>query len=87
MKKNYYVISKSGQVLAPVAFLKSKECSPDMRVVIEREVLGKSASQSVAKPKYLEVAGKLGFAWEANSSPGFIQYDYKSQLLKRLVED
>lgn len=35
----------------------------------------------------MKIANKLGFCWEENSSIGFVQYNYKADLIMRLVKE
>ncbi len=85
MKNKYLVINKNGKVYEPEVYLASKECSSDMNVLVRREVLGEQW-ESEEKSNYIKIANNLGFSWEENSQIGFINYNYKADLIKRLVE-
>ncbi len=90
MKNKYIVIHKSGKLLDPEFFINHKDCSEEFRVVIEREVFGRGVERSLAedaKPKYLDYARKLGFDWEQNAPSGFMQNDYKADLIMRLAKE
>jgi len=87
MKNKYLVIKANGELVEPEIFLSSKECEHEFRLVIEREALGIKAKESNDRPKYLRYANKFGFDWEDNSSPGFIQYNHKADLMMRLVKE
>jgi threonyl-tRNA synthetase len=83
----YLIISKNGNILDPKDFLKSADCSEHMKIVIEREALGIKAKNNLEKPSYLKYANKMGFSWEPNSAIGFIQYDYKANLIMRILKE
>ena len=85
MKNKYLVINKKGKIYIPKEYLASKECSSDMNILIRREVLGEQW-ESEKKSEYIKIANKLGFSWEENSQIGFLNYNYKAVLIKRLVE-
>jgi threonyl-tRNA synthetase len=85
MKSKYLVINKKGNIYEPEEYLASEECSSDMNILIRREVLGEKW-ESESKSEYINIANKLGFSWEENSQIGFLNYNYKGNLIKRLVE-
>lgn len=87
MKSKFLVINKEGEVIAVNKYRSSDECSPNMAICIDREALGISVGSSLDKPLYLQNAKKLGFMWEENASIGFLQYDYKANLILRLVKE
>lgn len=87
MKNKFLIINKEGKVIDVDKYRLSNECSPNMAICICREALGISAGSSVDKPIYLQNAKKLGFVWEENASIGFLQYDYKANLILRLVKE
>lgn len=86
MKSKYYVIDKKGNIHEPEKYLKSNECSREMKICIEREVNELKASGKLDS-SYQKIAAKLGFSWENNSEIGFLNYDYKANLLVRLVQE
>lgn len=85
MKNKYLVINKKGEICEPEVYIASKECSSDMKVLIRREVLGEQWEPE-DKSDYIKIANMLGFSWEENSQIGFVNYNYKADLIKRLVE-
>lgn len=86
MSSKYFVINKMGELVDHEDYRNSKECSRDMAVCIDREVLGIPPVKKPGKPEYILIANKLGFNWEGNSSIGFLQYDFKANLILRLVK-
>jgi threonyl-tRNA synthetase len=85
MKNIYLIINKKGEIYEPKEYLKLKECSNEMKICIKREVLGEKWEVK-NECKNINIANKLGFNWEKNSKIGFLSYDYKADLIKRLVE-
>ncbi len=85
MKNKYLVISKNGEIFEPSNYLKNAECSKEMSICIRREVLGEKWEVK-NQSDYIKIANKLGFSWEDNSQVGFINYNYKANLIKSLVE-
>lgn len=85
MKNKYLVINKNGKIYEPKRYLKQKQCSYEMAICIKREVLGEKWEAENAS-EYIKFANKLGFNWEENSKIGFLNYNYKADLIKRLVE-
>lgn len=84
------VINKNGKQFDPQEYLESKDCLPEFAILIKREALNIGVDrgvESMEKPKYLYYANKMGFDWEQNSDVGFVSYDYKANLIKRLVQD
>lgn len=91
MKNKCLVIQKEGKILEPGAYLRSPDCSEEFGVFIEREALGIGLESkfglSQKEPEYLYFARKMGFAWEANADLGFMSYDYKANLILRLIKN
>jgi len=85
MKNKYLVINKKGKIYEPEQYLKLKQCSYEMSICIRREVLDEKW-ESANMSDYINIANKLGFSWENNSQIGFINYNYKANLIKNLVE-
>lgn len=85
MKNKYLVISRYGKISEPKEYLRSQQCSYEMSICIRREVLGEKW-ESENKSDYINIANKLGFSWEENSQIGFINYNHKADLIRRLVE-
>lgn len=90
MKNKYLVVDRNGNIHDPKKYLESGECSHLMQQCIQREVFGQNIAENIKpaeKPEYIENANKLGFSWEENSAPGFMQYDYKANFILRLVQE
>lgn len=85
MNNRYLVINKDGKIYKPEKYVIDKQCSYEMSVCIRREVLGEKWESEI-KSDYISIANKLGFSWEENSKIGFINYNFKADLIKRLVE-
>lgn len=84
----YFVLQPNKQVVKIDDYLKHPGISEDFARFIRREVLGEVlVAPSSDKPAYLQYANKLGFRWEPNAEPGHLQYDYKANLMRRLVQD
>lgn len=90
MKNKYLVISNNGKVYESEEYLKMDFCSKEMSICIRREVNSENSievSQNNNKRSYLELAEKYGFSWEKNSVIGFINYDYKANLISQIVQE
>lgn len=87
MKAKYLIIDDKGKVFEPVSFVASNKCSEQFKIFIQREALGNKPQPQSKAPEYLKYANKLGFNWEPNGDIGFVQYDYKANLILRLVQE
>lgn len=84
----YLVISKKGRIFNADEFLKKEKHSEQFNKFIKREAFNEVlVPQKDEKPEYLKYASKMGFNWEPNSGLGFVQYDYKANLIMRIVKD
>lgn len=84
----YFILKQNKEVVAISDYLKQKDINPDFARYVRREALGEIVvEQSNDKPNYLHYANKLGFRWEPNADIGHVQYDYKANLMRRLVQD
>ncbi len=84
----YFILNKKKQVVEINDYLKLPKIDSEFERFIRREALGEIlVKQSNDKPAYLEPASKLGFNWEANADIGHVQYNYKANLMRRLVQD
>jgi len=82
----YFILQQDKQIVDVAKYLKRKDIDPDFARFVRREALGDVlAPQSNARPAYLKYAHKLGFRWEQNADSGHVQYDYKANLMRRLV--
>ena len=86
MNNKYFVLKANGEIVEPGKYLESSQCSENFKVFIEREALNKKLDSDV-KSDYVSYAKKLGFDWEPNSDSGFMRFDYKAQLIMRLVKE
>lgn len=84
----YFVLNQQKQVVAVDDYLKRPKISKQFADFIRREALGEVlVEQSNGKPNYLSYANRLGFNWEPNAEIGHVQYNYKANLMRRLVQD
>lgn len=84
----YFVLNKKKQVAEIDDYLKLPRIDSEFKRFVRREALGEVlVKQSNDKPAYLAPASKLGFNWEANADIGHVQYNYKANLMRRLVQD
>ncbi len=90
MKKDKFVIISKGEELEIKSYLSSMDISSDFKQFVEREALGLDVQRGMeaeeSSPQYLKIANKLGFSWEKNSILGFINYDWKAELMMELVK-
>jgi threonyl-tRNA synthetase len=86
--KQYFVIHNDGRAIDAGQYLASSQGSSDFCqfVRLESEHRPDSGHQP-GKPKYLDVARKFGFDWEANADAGLANYDYKASLIMALVKE
>ena len=84
----YFILDQQKQVIKIDDYLKMPSVDDEFARYIRREALGEIlVAPSNDKPVYLEPANRIGFNWEANADIGHIQYDYKANLMWRLVQD
>ncbi|HUB94177.1 MAG TPA: aminoacyl--tRNA ligase-related protein [Verrucomicrobiae bacterium] len=84
----YFVLSQDEKVVDVENYLKRHDIDKEFARFIRREALGEVlVEQSSDKPAYLQYANKLGFQWEQNAEIGHVQYNYKANLMRRLVQD
>jgi threonyl-tRNA synthetase len=86
MNNKYYVLKANGEIVDPEKYLESSQCPENFKAFIEREALNKKVDPGL-KSDYLSYAKRLGFDWEPNSDRGFARFDYKAQLIMRLVKE
>jgi threonyl-tRNA synthetase len=88
MKDNYFVIKSNGVIEPAQSFYDAGQGAPNFRLFIQREALRQDVHRGAeGQPAYLSVAKKLGFGWEPNADGGLAQYDYRANLMRRLVQD
>lgn len=84
----YFILQKDKKCIELNDYLKQSRIDPEFARFIRRESLGEIlVEQSNDKPIYLQHANKLGFRWEPNAEIGQVQYDYKANLMRRLVQE
>jgi threonyl-tRNA synthetase len=84
----YFILSQANEVIEIDDYLKLPKIDAEFCRFVRREALGEIlVEQSNAKPKYLEPANKIGFNWEQNADIGHVQYNYRANLMRRLVQD
>jgi len=84
----YFIINQQRQVVEIDDYLKLPKIDSEFERFIRREANGEIlVEQSNDKPAYLAPASKLGFSWEPNADIGHVQYNYKANLMRRLVQD
>jgi hypothetical protein len=86
LKNQYYIIKPDGSIVSPKSYLEAGVGSDSFRLFVQREAQGQGVNRgSEGKPAYLSVAKKFGFGWEPNADIGIAQYDFKANLMRRLV--
>lgn len=84
----YFVLRQDKQIAEISDYLEQPDINPEFARFIKREALHEVlVEQSNDKPNYLQYANKLGFQWEQNADIGHVQYNYKANLMRRLVQD
>lgn len=84
----YFILNQQKQVVAIDDYLKLPHVNSEFERFVRREAYGEIlVEQSNDKPAYLAYAHKLGFNWEPNADSGHVQYNYKANLMRRLVQD
>jgi threonyl-tRNA synthetase len=84
----FFVLQQDTHVVQVDDYLQRADCDPEFARFVRREALGEVlVTQSNDKPNYLRYANRLGFRWEPNAESGHVQYDYKANLMLRLVQD
>lgn len=84
----HFILNQNKQVVAADDYLKQPGIDSEFARFIRREALGEILiERSNDKPAYLAYAHKLGFHWEPNADIGHVQYNYKANLMRRLIQD
>ena len=87
MDNKYLVIKKGGKIVDAKEYLEKSENSGDFGLFVKREAFGNDVKIDGEKSDYLLYAQKFGFNWEPNADIGFVQYDYRANLIMRLVKE
>ena len=86
--KKYFVIQNNGSVIEAEKFLGSSQGSVEFCQFIRLEAENHlNAEAQPGKPRYLDIARKFGFNWEANADVGLVSYDYRANLIMSLVKE
>ncbi|MEM5815347.1 MAG: threonine--tRNA ligase [Candidatus Aenigmatarchaeota archaeon] len=92
--KKFYILTKRGELI-DVKDYKFEKDEEDFKILVEQEALGIKSKEN-PKPKYLEIAKKLGIDWEEFSDIGHMRYgplgafileilsEYVSEIIKKL---
>ncbi len=84
----YFILDQNKQAIEIDDYLKRSGINQEFVRFIRREALGEVlVKQPNVRSNYLQHANKLGFRWEPNADIGHVQYDYKANLMRRLVQD
>lgn len=84
----FFVLNQDRHVVEIHDYLQQPGIDSEFARFISREALGEMLVEpSNDKPAYLAAANKLGFNWEPNADIGHVQYNYKANLVRRLVQD
>jgi len=87
MDNKYLVIKKGGEIVDAKKYMEESKDSSDFGVFVKREAFGEDVKIDGQESEYLSYAQKLGFNWEPNADIGFAQYDYRANLIMRLVKE
>lgn len=83
----YFILNKNKHIIEIESYLEKSDIDPDFANFIRREALNESVISQNEKPEYLDYANKLGFNWEQNAELGQVQYNYKANLMRQLVQN
>jgi threonyl-tRNA synthetase len=84
----FFVLQQDTHVVEVDDYLQKADIDPEFTRFVRREALGEVLVEpSNDRPSYLRYANSLGFRWEPHAESGQVQYDYKANLMRRLVQD
>lgn len=84
----FFVLQQDKRVVQIDDYMQKEDIDPEFARFIRREALGEVlVEQNNDRPKYLAAANKIGFNWEPNADIGHVQYNYKANLMRRLVQE
>jgi len=84
----YFVLQQNKKPVDIKVYLQRPDIGKEFAWFIRREALNEVlVVPSNDKPAYLQYVNRLGFHWEPNADIGHVQYDYKANLMRRLVQD
>lgn len=87
MENKYLIIKKDGKIEEIQNYLANHKSAGGFAVFVQREALGQNVKSENMHSDYLYYAQKLGFNWEPNADSGLAQYDYRANLIMRLVKE
>lgn len=87
MNNKYLVINKNNEIIDAKEYLKYLKDSSEFYLFVKREAFGYDIRINRSESSYLFYAQKFGFNWEQNADIGFVQYDYRANLIMRLVKE
>lgn len=84
----YFILNQQKEMIQIADYLRQADIHPEFAHFIRREALHEIlVKQSNDKPAYLAPASKIGFNWEPHADIGHVQYNFKANLMRRLVQD
>ncbi|HSW77405.1 MAG TPA: aminoacyl--tRNA ligase-related protein [Candidatus Chromulinivoraceae bacterium] len=84
----YFILKQDKKVVEIDDYLQQENINEEFACFVRREALSEILiEQSNDRPAYLQYANKLGFRWEPNADIGHVQYNYRANLMRRLVQD
>lgn len=83
----FFILNQEARAIAVNDYLKRADIELEFEQFVRRNALKQALVEpSNDKPAYLAHANQFGFNWEPNADGGHVQYNYKADLMKRLVE-
>ena len=83
VEKRYYILTPEGEVYKPEEYL--EKASPEFRVIIEKEALGKELGEKENPVNSL--CSKFGFEWEPMSDYGHMRYEPHATAIVEAVSE
>jgi len=84
----YFVLNQERSIVQIDDYIKLPKVDAAFVRFVRREALNEVLVEQLNdKPVYLAPANKLGFNWEPNADIGHVQYDFKGNLMRRLVHE
>jgi threonyl-tRNA synthetase len=87
MDNKYLVVKKGGEVADAGCYLDSNKAVDDFCIFVKKEAFGQEIKSDRQESDYLSYAKKFGFNWEPNADIGIVQYDYRANLIMRMVKE
>lgn len=86
MNKKYYVINKKSEIKKAENYIRSKISSKEFERFVRSELSFDKRNNNKGASDYLEISKKFGFNWEENADIGLMQYDYKANLIMKILK-